>query len=368
MSLFNHVGSRSRSDDEMWWATLSPPLLALMRIAKYSEEDRDRFAEFIRKELVPSLGPSPTPGCLPQFDSFCNDDFSPAELSWNVCEGRSTIRFGFEPIGHLAGTSQDPFNALETTQIMSRLFANNTCSDDTLWRHFSQELSVSPESAPTVVGRMRTNEHMTVNTVSFDLRGEIVPKVYFYPIAKALSLDMPAGELICDVVERLNINVVPALTVVRDFVHESKILYGNMIRLEYLSFDAIKPEQSRIKLYLRTPQTSLRRTREIYTLGGRLVGTEIDACLADLHYFWVDVLGVDDCDEELPFSTHRTAGIIFNFELRHGEPLPKPKVYILTRHYGGTDLAIAQGLGRFFQRLGWHQLAASYSSDVKRAS
>jgi tryptophan 7-dimethylallyltransferase len=89
--------------------------------------------------------------------------------------------------------------------------------------------------------------------------------------------------------------------------------------------------------------------------------------LINLQTFWSDVLGVSDHDEELTLSTHRTAGIIFNFEFRHDDSLPRPKVYIPTRHYGGTDLAIAQGLSRFFHGLGWHQLADSYVSDVQRA-
>lgn len=362
-----HTEPERQADAENWWKVLSSPLFSLMRSADYNEENQEKFAKFIREELVPSLGPSPNPGHLPQFDSFCNDDFSPAELSWNICAGKSTIRFGFEPIGHFAGTPRDPFNMLESIQVLSRLFASRTFIDDMLWRHFSQELSLSPEQAPSVVARMEPNEHTTVNTISFDLRGETVPKIYFYPIVKALSLDMPAGELICDAIGRLEINVVPAINIIRAFVHESKAEFGNVIRLECLSFDAINPKQSRIKLYLRTPQTSLRRTQEIYTLGGRLTGTQIDAGLADLRSFWIDVLGVRDCDAELPPSTHRTAGIIFNFELRHCDPLPKPKAYIPTRHYGGTDLAIAQGLSRFFRRFGWHRLAASYMSDLQRA-
>lgn len=195
-----HTGPERQVDAENWWNVLSSPLFSLMRAADYNEEDQEKFAKFIREELVPSLGPSPNPGHLPQFDSFCNDDFSPAELSWNICGEKSTIRFGFEPIGYLAGTPQDPFNILESIQVVSRLFASRKLDDDTLWRHFSQELSLSPEQAPSVVARMEPNEHMTVNTISFDLRGETVPKIYFYPIVKALSLDVPAGELICDAI------------------------------------------------------------------------------------------------------------------------------------------------------------------------
>jgi DMATS type aromatic prenyltransferase len=362
-----HTSSKYHVDAESWWNIISPPMLSLMQSAGYSQEEQDKHAQFVKLQLVSFLGPSPEACSTPRFDSFCNDDFSPVELSWNFHAGKSTVRIGLEPIGRLAGTSVDPFNALETARLMSRLLTSQKPVDGTLWRHFSEDLAVGPDEASSVVARMKPSEHMTVNTISFDLSGEPIPKVYFYPIAKALSLGVHAGELVSDSIERLEINVTPALNVISAFVHDSKAEYGNILRMECLSFDAVDPHQSRIKVYLRTPQTSLRRVQEIYTLGGRLKGPEIDACLVNLRCFWSDVLGVDDQDEELTLSTHRTAGIIFNFELRHDDPLPKPKVYIPTRHYGGTDLAIAQGLSRFFHGLGWHQRADSYVDDVQRA-
>jgi tryptophan 7-dimethylallyltransferase len=362
-----HAGSEYHVDSESWWNIISPILLSLMQSAGYSREDQAKHAQFVKKQLVPCLGPSPDYCSVPRFDSFCNDDFSPVELSWNFHAGQSTIRVGLEPIGRWAGTSVDPFNTLETAKLMSRLLASEKLVDGTLWRHFSENLAVDPDEASSVVAGMGPNEHMTVNTISFDLNGESVPKVYFYPIAKALSLGVHAGELVADSIERLEINVTPALDVIQAFVHDSKMEHGNILRMECLSFDAVDPYRSRLKAYLRTPQTSLRRVQEIYTLGGRLSGLEIDACLAHLRAFWSDVLGLGDYDEELILSAHRTAGIIFNFELRHDDPLPKPKVYIPTRHYGGTDLAIAQGLSHFFHGLGWHQLADSYVNDVQRA-
>jgi DMATS type aromatic prenyltransferase len=366
--LLLHAGWESNLDSESWWNIISPPMISLMQSAGYSRENQAKHAQFVKKQLVQSLGSRP--GCCSglRFDSFCNDDFSPVELSWNIHAGQSTVRIGLEPIGRLAGTSVDPFNALEMAKLMSRLLASGKLVDGTLWRHFSEDLAVDPNEASFVVAGMKPNEHMTVNTISFDLNGEPIPKVYFYPIAKALSLGVHAGELVSDSIERLEINVTPALDVIREFVHDSKTEYGNVLRMECLSFDAIDPYQSHLKAYLRTPQTSLRRVQEIYTLGGRLSGPEIDACIVNLRAFWSHVLGVNDHDEELILSTHRTAGIIFNFELRHIDPLPRPKVYIPTRHYGGTDLAIAQGLSCFFHGLGWHQLADSYVNDVQRAS
>jgi DMATS type aromatic prenyltransferase len=140
-----HAGSEYHVDSESWWNIISPILLSLMQSAGYSREDQAKHAQFVKKQLVPCLGPSPDSCSAPRFDSFCNDDFSPVELSWNFHAGQSTIRVGLEPIGRWAGTSVDPFNALETAKLMSLLLASGKLVDGTLWRHFSKDLAVGPD-------------------------------------------------------------------------------------------------------------------------------------------------------------------------------------------------------------------------------
>lgn len=84
-----------------------------------------------------------------------------------------------------------------------------------------------------------------------------------------------------------------------------------------------------------------------------------------MRLFWSSVLQIEGDDQELPFSNHRTAGIIFNFELQHEAPCPRSKVYIPVRHYCGTDLKIAERLGFFFRALGLSKAADSYVGDVQ---
>jgi DMATS type aromatic prenyltransferase len=174
-----HAGSKHHVDSESWWNIISAPMLSLMQSSGYSQNDQANYAHFVKEQLVPSLGPSPDSCGVLCFDSFCNDDFSPVELSWNFHAGRSTVQIGLEPIGRLAGTSVDPLNALETAKLMSCLLADKNLVDGTLWRHFSEDLAVGPGEALSIVACMKPNEHMTVNTISFDLSDEPIPKVYF---------------------------------------------------------------------------------------------------------------------------------------------------------------------------------------------
>lgn len=365
------ANTKDQTDEQAWWLEISPPFFALMESAGYSKKRQTKYAAFVLENLVPFLGPAPKADNVPHFDSFCNDDFSPVELSWNFHADTSTVRIGLEPIGRLAGTSSDPFNALKPARAMAHLLQRNPCADDKLWRHLYEDLSVTAEKAADVVVSMVPNEHMSSNTISFDLTsdlsGDPVPKVYFYPVATAISTGERRDEVIGRSLERLDLNISPALGAVQTYIAEAQARRGNdFVCLECFSFDAVEPEKSRFKLYIRTPDTSFETTQEIFTLGGRLASEETRTCLFNISMFWSLVLGTRDHSAQLQPSDHRTAGIIFNFELRHNDPIPRPKVYIPTRHYGGTDLQIAKGLGRFFRAIGWSEIAETYVEDVQR--
>ncbi|KAK1621534.1 aromatic prenyltransferase [Colletotrichum phormii] len=335
-----------------------------MQSAGYSIEARDQYSEFVKQFVVSSLGPRPISTKLgtrlPHFDSFCSDDFPPAELSWNVGLKGSKIRVGSEPIGPFAGTSKDPFNQDEPEVVMSRLLRQGRGPvDGELWEFFKKHLHVEAKYANDIVSKMAPNEHMTTNTISFDLEGEQpAPKVYFYPIPISLLQNNYAGELITDVIAQLPLNLAP---------YEKQPNNEAILRLELIAFDAIRPTDARFKIYLRTKETCLARVEEVYTLGGTLQGAEIDAGVDLIRSFYMHVLGLTAPEEDLAHSSHRTAGIIFNMELMHDRLVPVPKVYIPVRHYGGTDLRIAQSLSNFFRACGFPDLADTYVDEVQKA-
>ncbi|KAF3015034.1 aromatic prenyltransferase (DMATS family) [Neopestalotiopsis sp. 37M] len=346
-----------------------------MQSTGYSNATQNRYVELAKKFIIPSLGPRPSTTKagtrLPHFDSFCSDDFSPLELSWNVEPNASKIRIGFEPIGPYAGTAKDPFNQDEPKVAMSRLLQQSGGPiDHQLWEFFVKHLHVDVKHAHDIVSKMAPNEHMTTNTISFDLVGEHpVPKVYFYTIPISLLKNTPAGEIIIDLIPQLPSNLAPSFGCIRDFVFDYKRQRNNeqILRLELISFDAVAPTDSRLKIYLRTKETCLARVKEVYTLGGTVHSPEIDAGVKLIESFYQHVLGISNAEDDLPSSKHRTAGIIFNMELMHDRAVPVPKVYIPVRHYGGTDLRIAQSLGTFFRAWGFKDLADTYVDAVQRA-
>ncbi|OHF03922.1 aromatic prenyltransferase [Colletotrichum orchidophilum] len=369
------VSAQSQEDAQFWWEELSHSLLSLMQSARYSVKSQEQYSDFVKQFVVPSLGPRPINTKmgirLPHFDSFCSDDFSPAELSWNVGLKGSKIRVGSEPIGPFAGTSKDPFNQDEPEVVISRLLRQGRGPvDSELWEFFKKHLHVEAKYANDIVSKMAPNEHMTTNTISFDLEGENpAPKVYFYPIPISLLQNNHAGEIITDVIAQLPLNLAPSFNYIRDFVYHYKKQRDNeaILRLELIAFDAVRPTDARFKIYLRTKETCLARVEEVYTLGGTLQGAEIDSGVDLIRLFYMHVLGLTAPEEDLARSTHRTAGIIFNMELMHDRLVPVPKVYIPIRHYGGTDLRIAQSLSNFFRACGFQDLADTYVDEVQKA-
>ncbi|TDZ15818.1 7-dimethylallyltryptophan synthase [Colletotrichum orbiculare MAFF 240422] len=369
---------RAQEDSKFWWSELSPPLLSLMQSAGYSAEEQDLYADFVNQFVVPSLGPEPrtskSGARVPHFDSFCSDDFSPAELSWNVGPKGYKIRVGSEPIGAHAGTTRDPFNQDEPDAVMARLLrlhGGRGAVDGRLWDVFKRHMFVDARHAETIVSRMAANEHMTTNTISFDLEGEHpAPKVYFYPIPVSLLRDTHAGDVIAETLQQLPLNVTPSLRHITDFLarHNRGRAHGaENLRPELVAFDAVAPELARFKIYVRTKATCMARVRDIYTLGGALGGPLVEGGLDLIRLFYLHVLGLTAPEEELPASSHRTAGIIFNMEIKHNQARPVPKVYIPVRHYGGTDLRIAQNLSAFFRACGFAHMAETYVDAVQKA-
>ena len=83
------------------------------------------------------------------------------------------------------------------------------------------------------------------------------------------------------------------------------------------------------------------------TLGDQNRRLQMAKSLEELHELWDLVTGdgrTKPASEDLKHISHRTAGILYNFEIQHGKCELVPKVYIPVRHYGKSDLAVMQGL------------------------
>lgn len=70
-------------------------------------------------------------------------------------------------------------------------------------------------------------------------------------------------------------------------------------------------------------------------------------------------------DQELPQVEHRTAGILYYFEVKANEALPVPKVYIPARHYVQNDFLALERLQLFMQHRHEYRPTANYLRAMK---
>ncbi|KAI8312425.1 4-O-dimethylallyl-L-tyrosine synthase [Colletotrichum sp. SAR11_59] len=117
--------------------------------------------------------------------------------------------------------------------------------------------------------------------------------------------------------------------------------------VEIVAIDCVNPTDSRVKIYIRSKNTTFGSMIDVMSLGGRLPFLT-DTVMSSLNELWVAVFGsgaeddVGTLSRPLPTIDHRTSGILYYLELKPGAPLPKPKVYLPVRHYARDDEQIAR--------------------------
>ncbi|KAL1971183.1 hypothetical protein VTN77DRAFT_135 [Rasamsonia byssochlamydoides] len=363
-------------DQHFWWTETASIIGKLMESAGYDVDSQRFYLLLYHARIVAALGPKPKPGSsAAPWESFMTDDHTPIEISWNLGANLSVVRFSIEPVGPLAGTSVDPFNQRRAIELLEQ--ANKLSSDvDLQWfNHFRKRFLVEDHKTETVLGKLPANEHSSQLFVAFDLdNGKATTKAYIFPILKAVERGISPLDLVSQAIRQLDtptISVSPAWAVVEDFIRSCPV--ESRPKTEFVAVDCVEPKESRIKVYIRTQHMALEKVKDVFTLGGRLNDRTTQTALRMLEELWRLVLNlpdnVRDSDELRPrdgnSAGHRTSGLLFNFEMRPGTPLPEPKVYIPVRHYARSDLDIARGLTSFFRRRGWTSLARMYTTNLK---
>ena len=339
------------SDAQDWWRTAGYILAVLLHQAQYTTESQYRNLVFFALLVVRELGPSPSRVLSqPRWKSFMTDDHMPIEFSWEwgLGQNRPSIRYGIEPVGPYAGTSYDPFNQHVGPQLARRLGKALPKSDLEWFEHFSNEFLVFDGSD----GRCNEN-HESRFFAAFDLHEkDITFKAYFFPGFKAAKIGRSKMDCISSAFDRLPgkpFGENHAFDLLRKYM-QCPTQNGSM-EVEMLAFDCVIPAMSRVKIYARSRFTSFDSVKSIMTLGGRLNSLGTTKGVEELQVLWNLLFGADrSSSEELQQVGHRTAGIIYYFEIKPGKPFPIPKLYIPVRHYVKTDFEIIEALGMYLQR------------------
>ncbi|KAH8702192.1 dimethylallyl tryptophan synthase GliD2 [Talaromyces proteolyticus] len=362
------------SSTDYWWRKTGPIISGLLSKANYPLYNHYKHLLLYHSHILPLLGPRPphhndthpSPSNAP-WRAFLTDDFTPVEPSWNISGNESTIRLGVEPIGFSAGTHTDPFNQSLVTEFMNSLVASEADADLEMFEHFRKDFFIPAESSCEILAKLPDGEHSSQSFLAFDFdKGRVTSKAYFFPILKSLATGQDTMSLVSESILRLaeksswGAQMITAISVL-----EAWMTTCEGARAEMISVDCVGADKSRIKIYVRIPHTSLKKVKETYNLGGRLRDDVTTEGLKVLDNLWRTIFQPANDDDELPQNSHRTAGTIFNFELRPGKWFPEPKLYLPVRHYCASDLQIANRLQIFFGKMGWKRLEHEYSTDLQ---
>ncbi|KAI8151661.1 4-O-dimethylallyl-L-tyrosine synthase [Colletotrichum sp. SAR 10_70] len=269
---------------QAWDREVGETLSAMMTMAGYDDRAKAIHRGFFGVAVSDSLGPYPSIR-TPRWESFMTDDHTPVELSWAWSDEQST---------------------------------------------------------PTTFS-------------AFDLEddGSTTVKSYFIPTVKASSLGISSLDLVEQAIQSLpplgpeysSTTLMGQFSLLKDFILCHHPTEPPVV--EIVAIDCVNPTDSRVKIYIRSKNTTISSMIDVMSLGGRLPFLT-DTVMSPLKELWVAVFGsgaeddVGALSRPLPTIDHRTSGILYYLELKPGAPLPKPKVYLPVRHYARDDEQIAR--------------------------
>ncbi|KAK7937316.1 uncharacterized protein PG986_014184 [Apiospora aurea] len=392
---------------DFWWQLTGRHLAVMLDSAGYPVERQYEALMFHYNWAIPYMGPAPGPnGVIPgKWKSLLQADGTPLEYSWKWPSSRAgdhpEIRYAMEPIGCYAGTGLDPLNQQATRELLHRL-GQAIPSVNLAWsNHFFATLfdhDVAELAAEGAAGADLSTS--TGFGVDFGKDGPGI-KTYFQGRKLGQTGFMPLAEWVGAIKPLLtqDVSVAPgkdggsngghgdgSLGALLHFVASHP--EGAPLNPFSLAVDCVRPEKSRMKLYMNTPHTSFASVRDIMTLGGRISGDVVESQLRDLRELIRAVLDLpegfpDDAETEQayfkeslsaatasapivgeygsngpstptngkkkengtpPTPPPHNPGFVYFFDVSDGRQFPEIKLNIPLRSYGHNDLRSARGL------------------------
>ncbi|KAL4921475.1 aromatic prenyltransferase [Aspergillus aurantiobrunneus] len=359
-------------DQKLWWHSTAPMFAQMLQLSgRYDLHAQYRLLGVYKKCVIPFLGVYPLDNERERWKSILTRYGTPFELSLNCSQ--SIVRFTYEPINSLTGTTEDPFNTHAIWDALSRLLPVQ--SMDLEWfKKLKEDLTTNAEESARLDSALVGDDQIrTQNKLAMDLNpdGTFVTKTYIYPSMKALATGRSVHNLIFQSVRDLSKtypSISSPLSVLEEYLQSRDQHGNNTATPRLISCDLVEPSKSRIKIYLLEQYVSWDSVEDLWTLGGRRQDPSALAGLALLRELWLLInlptahvsypagflpLGVE-VNEQLP--------LIANFTLHHDDPIPEPQIYLST--FGMNDMGVVDGLCAFFARQGWTRLAESYKEEI----
>ncbi|GFF43086.1 7-dimethylallyltryptophan synthase [Aspergillus udagawae] len=347
------------ADEQFWWKLTGRHLARMMLEAGYPEHRQVECLLFHRFKIVPTFGPQPT-SAEPWYRSrvaAAAGDGAPISYSWRfgTADRKPYIRNYIEPLGPMTGTAADPNNDIATRAFLQDLTNTLPNLDLSLFWTFEPHL-VSRFSDKA--DREKYAGPSVLTGVEFSPDSDAIEiKMYLYPrlpeqISQLLSTIIPKamreayGEDVC----------LDSLNLVKDFLTNHPD--GRQLNPRGTTgIDCCKVQDSRVKFYVATNNTSFDHIANVMTIGGRRPLSE--EVLNKLRELWYELNGlpadfptseqVPAGSVELPSGHH---GVGFYYDIQPSLALPDVKAFINVRKHAKSDLSAAETVIGFLERHG----------------
>ena len=357
-----------RPSPSLWMDTIGSGLSILMHEAGYDLESQKSGLRFYSQHVVPYLGPCPVDGRPQRWQSFMTDDFSNLEYSW-TWSSPPKIRYSFEPVGINAGTLGDPFNRAAPLSCAEKLRSTILGSDWRLFDFFAGTLYDPTRDAGPPLGRNQNLSSPSSIFLAIEIgKKETMAKAYLIPI-RAEQTQMSRLSIVSESMNEAPIRL-PAFKVLDEFIRDQQTT--SPLQIIGIAVDCIDPLTSKVKIYLRSQETSFAKICSILSLNGR-IKTWTDETKRELWALWTLVLSLPftysvHCPLDSGRLQHETLGILYNFDIQSNKCDPSSKLYIPVKHYGLSDRAIAEGLLTFLRQRGRSERAGNFLKAIESLS
>ncbi|KAL2841003.1 aromatic prenyltransferase [Aspergillus pseudoustus] len=356
-------------EQEQWWSKTGPVLGRMLEASGYALDQQFQYLTLHYNQIVPRLGPYP-----PKLQSNLTVSGLLIEFSINYQQKGTThptVRLGIEPTDSFSGTERDPFNKVPLPAALNEFERMSVKGfDSQLYTYFEPKHALTREEQLRVAteipggGKRTTQGAMAFN---LDPRG-INMKGYTFPGIKAHLAHVEVKSMITEAIGELKTqgkgDWVEAWAKTADYVTETNgwgfhNLWG---------WDYVDPSLSRFKFYTwQFDVPDMTKLSELFTLNNRAVSPTHLEGLTYLHKLW-DIINLKGSGKrELPADASQppenTNPMLLSYEIKSGNPLPYAKVYFPLQ--GFNDLACVQKIARFWEFLGWKELAESYPATVQ---
>lgn len=296
--------------------------------------------------------------------SFMTDDFSPFEYSWSW-ETSPKIRYSFEPVGAKAGTLLDHCNRKRPLACAANLQRTVPDSD---WRMFHFFANAFYDSEPDINHRLEwEREISSPSSMFFALElglTDPVVKAYLIPViaeqtqqSRLSVLSKSLGQYSSELF---------AYPMLEEYIVQRQA--HDPIQIIGLAVDCVDPALARLRIYLRSQDTSFNTVQSVLTLDGR-IPTWTNEAIADLWNLWKLVLDLPQkhsMNDPLGRVSHETSGMLYNFDIQPHKTWPESKLYIPVKHYGKNDRKIAEGLTAFVREHGQIEQTRKFVRAIER--